>query len=61
MELFYSSSQQILCLFMVLQYIIEVTIKFIAPNKEEVPEICKLKIAKSTEPPEWNKEVLRGG
>jgi hypothetical protein len=39
----------------------EVTIKLIAPNNEEVPEICKLKIAKSTEPPEWNKDELRGG
>jgi len=38
-----------------------VTIKFIAPNKEEVPDICKLKIAKSTDPPEWKSEVLSGG
>ena len=30
----------------------EVTIKFIAPKREEVPEICRLKIAKSTAPPE---------
>jgi len=29
-----------------------VTIKLIAPNKEETPAKCKLKIAKSTEPPE---------
>lgn len=29
-----------------------VTIKFIAPKSEEVPEMCKLKIAKSTDPPE---------
>ena len=39
----------------------EVTIKFIAPNNEEVPDICKLKIARSTAPPEWNAEVLSGG
>jgi len=30
----------------------DVTIKLIEPNNEDVPEICKLKIAKSTEPPE---------
>jgi len=30
-----------------------VVIKFIAPNIEEAPAKCKLKIAKSTEPPEW--------
>jgi len=29
-----------------------VTIKFIAPNKDETPAKCKLKIAKSTAPPE---------
>jgi len=29
-----------------------VTIKFIAPNMEETPAICKLKIAASTEAPE---------
>jgi hypothetical protein len=29
-----------------------VVIKFIAPSKEEIPARCKLKIAKSTEPPE---------
>ena len=29
-----------------------VLIKFIAPNIEEIPAKCKLKIAKSTEPPE---------
>jgi len=26
--------------------------KFIAPNNDEAPAKCKLKIAKSTEPPE---------
>jgi hypothetical protein len=29
-----------------------VTMKFIAPKIEETPAICKLKIARSTEPPE---------
>jgi hypothetical protein len=29
-----------------------VVIKFIAPKIEEAPAICKLNIAKSTEPPE---------
>lgn len=29
-----------------------VVIKLIAPNKEDTPAKCKLKIAKSTEPPE---------
>ena len=27
--------------------------KLIAPNKDETPAKCKLKIAKSTEAPEW--------
>jgi len=27
-------------------------VELIAPNKEETPAKCKLKIAKSTEPPE---------
>ena len=30
-----------------------VVIKLIAPNKDETPAKCKLKIAKSTEAPEW--------
>jgi hypothetical protein len=29
-----------------------VTIKFIAPSIDETPAICKLKIARSTDPPE---------
>jgi hypothetical protein len=29
-----------------------VVMKLIAPNKEETPERCKLKIAKSTDAPE---------
>jgi hypothetical protein len=35
--------------------------KFIAPNIEEIPAKCKLKIAKSTEPPEWNSIPANGG
>ena len=38
-----------------------VTIKFIAPNKEEAPAICKLKIAKSTEGPECACTLAKGG
>jgi hypothetical protein len=30
-----------------------VTIKLIAPKMEEAPDKCKLKIAKSTDGPEW--------
>ena len=33
--------------------LIIVVIKFIAPNIELIPAKCKLKIARSTEPPEW--------
>ena len=38
-----------------------VVMKFIAPNIEEIPAKCKLKIAKSTEPPEWNSILYKGG
>lgn len=38
-----------------------VLIKFIAPNKDETPLKCKLKIAKSTEPPEWDCIEDKGG
>ena len=38
-----------------------VVIKFIAPNREETPAKCKLKIAKSTEPPEWLWIEANGG
>lgn len=30
-----------------------VVMKFMAPKIEDIPAKCKLKIAKSTEPPEW--------
>jgi hypothetical protein len=40
---------------------ITVTIKFIAPNKEEAPAKCKLNIAKSTAPPECASIEDRGG
>jgi hypothetical protein len=35
--------------------------KLILPRIEEIPAICRLKIAKSTEIPEWNLESERGG
>jgi len=41
--------------------LIIVVIKLIAPNKEEIPAKCKLKIAKSTEPPECETTPLNGG
>jgi hypothetical protein len=38
-----------------------VTMKLIAPNIEDKPERCRLKIAKSTAPPECANIPLRGG
>jgi len=38
-----------------------VLIKLIAPNNEETPAKCKLKIAKSTEPPECDCIPAKGG
>jgi len=38
-----------------------VVIKLIAPRIEEAPAKCNLKMAKSTEIPEWNKFPARGG
>jgi len=38
-----------------------VVIKFIAPKREEIPAKCKLKIAKSTAPPECATILLKGG
>jgi len=38
-----------------------VTIKLIAPNKEDAPAKCKLKIAKSTEGPECACTLAKGG
>lgn len=38
-----------------------VVIKFTAPNSEEIPAKCRLKIAKSTDGPLWNIAFLRGG
>jgi len=35
--------------------------KLIAPNKEDTPAKCKLKIAKSTEPPECDCILAKGG
>ena len=36
-------------------------VELIAPNKEETPARCRLKIANSTEPPEWDCIPERGG
>jgi len=41
--------------------LLNVLIKFTAPNKEEAPARCNEKIAKSTEDPAWAKFKLRGG
>jgi hypothetical protein len=41
--------------------LITVLIKFIAPNNEETPAKCKLKIAKSTEAPECACIPANGG
>jgi len=38
-----------------------VVMKFIAPKIEDIPAKCKLKIAKSTEAPEWNSIDAKGG
>jgi hypothetical protein len=38
-----------------------VVMKFIAPNIDEIPAKCKLKIAKSTDPPPWNSIEDNGG
>lgn len=40
---------------------VTVTIKLIAPNKEETPARCIEKITKSTAPPEWYSIEDRGG
>lgn len=38
-----------------------VVIKLIAPRIEETPARCKLKMARSTEIPEWNMFPAKGG
>ena len=38
-----------------------VHMKLIAPSKEEIPARCRLKIAKSTLPPEWLWILDKGG
>jgi len=38
-----------------------VVMKLIAPRIEDAPAKCKLKIARSTEIPEWNRLPARGG
>ena len=41
--------------------LIVVVIKFIPPNIEEIPDKCNEKIAKSTDPPEWDWILDNGG
>jgi hypothetical protein len=41
--------------------LIIVVMKFIAPKIDDAPAKCKLKIAKSIEPPEWKSIDARGG
>jgi hypothetical protein len=53
-------NRSILTIFVVREQIIVVK-KLIEPRMEEIPAICKLKIAKSTEIPEWNLESDNGG
>lgn len=38
-----------------------VVMKLMAPKRDEIPAKCKLKIAISTEPPEWAIIELNGG
>ena len=38
-----------------------VIIKLIAPNNDDTPDKCRLKIAKSTDAPEWDCTLARGG
>lgn len=38
-----------------------VVIKFMAPKIELIPDKCKLNIAQSTAPPEWEVMALKGG
>jgi len=38
-----------------------VVMKFIAPSILEIPDRCRLKMARSTDPPEWLCRLLSGG
>ena len=38
-----------------------VTMKFTAPNRDDSPAKCRLKMAKSTDAPLWNPSEERGG
>jgi len=40
---------------------ITVVMKFIAPNKEEIPAKCNEKMARSTDPPLWAWAPAKGG
>jgi len=41
--------------------LIIVVMKFIAPKIDEIPAKCRLKIAKSIDPPEWKSIDANGG
>jgi hypothetical protein len=41
--------------------LIIVVIKLLELNIEDAPAKCKLNIAKSTDPPEWNSTLAKGG
>jgi len=38
-----------------------VVIKLTVPKIDDIPAKCKLNIAKSTDPPEWNPMLAKGG
>lgn len=44
-----------------IRILITVVMKFIAPNKDEIPAKCKENIAKSTDPPLWACAAAKGG
>ena len=52
----------ILCNDIPLAFILKtVVMKFIAPSKEDIPAKWREKIAKSTDAPEWDCTLARGG
>jgi hypothetical protein len=56
------TNKGILCIFKPGVLILKtVVIKFIAPKIDDAPAKCKLKIAKSTDPPEWLSIPDKGG
>jgi hypothetical protein len=45
----------------VVRILIIVVMKFTAPKIEEAPARCRLKIERSTDPPEWAIPLAKGG